>query len=48
MPARPEFFESNVAHDLDVFKSGCCVIMANRWSDVLTDVADNMYTRALF
>lgn len=26
----PEFFESEVAHDLKAFKAGCDVIVANR------------------
>lgn len=47
-PNATEFFKFDVAHDLEFFNSGCCVIVANRWSDVLADVADNMYTRALF
>lgn len=44
----PEFFGSEVAHDLDAFKAGCEVIVANRWSDELADVADKVYTRDLF
>lgn len=48
MPDAPEFFEPDVAQDLEVFKSGCYVIVANRRSDVFVDVADNMYARALF
>ena len=35
----PEFFGSEVTHDLDAFKAGCDVIVANRWSDELADVA---------
>ena len=35
----PEFFGSEVTHDLEAFKAGCDVIVANRWSDELTDVA---------
>lgn len=41
----PEFFGSEVTHDLEAFKAGCDVIVANRWSDELTDVADKVYTR---
>ena len=43
----PEFFGSKVMHDLEVFKAGCDVIVANRWSDDLADVADKVYTRDL-
>ena len=44
----PEFFGSEVTHDLEVFKAGCDGIVANRWSDELADVADKVYTRDLF
>lgn len=44
----PEFFGSEVTHDLEAFKAGCNVIVANRWSDELADVADKVYTRDLF
>ncbi len=39
-PDAPEFFKSDVAHDLEVFESDCCVIVTNRWSDVFADVVD--------
>lgn len=44
----PEFFGSEVTHDLESFKAGCDVIVANRWSDELADIADKVYTRDLF
>lgn len=44
----PEFFGLQVAHDLEAFKAGCDVIVANRWRDELADVADKVYTRDLF
>lgn len=44
----PEFFGSEVTHDLEAFKAGCDLIVANRWSDELADVADKVYTRELF
>lgn len=31
----PEFFGSEVTHDLEAFKAGYNVIVANRWSDEL-------------
>lgn len=47
-PDKPEFFGSEVTHDLEVFKAGCDEIAANRWSDELADVANKVYTRDLF
>lgn len=44
----PEFFGTEVTHDLESFKAGCDVIVANRRSDELSDVADKVYTRELF
>ena len=41
-------FGSEVTHDPEAFKAGCDVIVANRWSDELADVADKVYTRDLF
>lgn len=42
------FYGSEVTHDLEKFKQECDVIVANRWSDDLTDVAGKVYTRDLF
>ena len=44
----PGFYGSEVTHDLEDFKSRCDIIIANRWSDELSDVADKVYTRDLF
>lgn len=43
-----DFFGSEVTRDLEAFKTRCGVIVANRWSDDLADVADKVYTRDLF
>lgn len=42
------FFGSEVTHDLEAFKERCDLIVANRWSDKLSDVAGKVYTRDLF
>ena len=44
----PEFFGSEVTHDLGKFKAEADVIVANRWNDDLADVSDKVYTRDLF
>ena len=42
------FFNSEVTHELNGFKSRCDVIVANRMVDELDDVSDKVFTRDLF
>jgi len=44
----PEFFQSRVVDDLEQFKKEADVIVTNRMSDDIRDVADKIYSRDLF
>ena len=43
-----KFFDCEVVNDIERFKSISCVILANRTDDLLSDVADKVYTRDVF
>jgi UDPglucose 6-dehydrogenase len=42
------FFNSRVIHDLAEFKQVSDIILANRYSDDISDVLDKVYTRDLY
>ena len=42
------FFNSEVTHVIDGFKSRCDVIITNRMVNDLNDVSDEVFTRDLF
>lgn len=43
-----QFFGSEVVRDLDVFKQGCDIIIANRMSAAIEDVSEKVFSRDLF
>jgi UDPglucose 6-dehydrogenase len=45
---QPDFFKSKVINDLDAFKKMSSLIITNRISDEIRDVADKVFTRDLF
>lgn len=44
----PDFFGSEVTHDLDAFKSRCDIVIVNRWFGELADMEEKAHTRDLF
>lgn len=43
-----QFFGSKVVRDLAAFKEDCDIIIANRMTPDVADVADKIFTRDLF
>lgn len=44
----PDFFGSEVTHDINRLKNASSLIIANRWHDELEDVRNKVFTRDLF
>ena len=48
MAEKEELFHCRILHDIEEFKRGSDIIVANRWSAELSDVKDKVYTRDIF
>lgn len=46
--AGTEFYGSEVTSDFESFKERCDVILANRWSEELSDLSDKLYTHDMY